>query len=130
MSFDHFEALLLMDLAEQWRELVIEECNTTNCVNVDSLRMTAVQGRIFKGLNVCYIKFVHLVCHTNSAEHTKRYITMRVYSEGKYHIKYDTKWSKIEQETGIYKPSSKNGKKQISMIFAFRKKKTHKLEIL
>ena len=75
-AFDFFEKLLDRSLVPTWREIVKEQCESSDYVDLKGRKTaTSKRGKVFGALKPCYFKMVLLVATQDAAERMKRYMT-------------------------------------------------------
>lgn len=79
-AFDFFEKLLDNTLVSEWREIVKQECESTDYIDLKGCKNTSgrKRGKVFTALTPCYLKVMLLVCTQDAAEKMKRYMTTTV----------------------------------------------------
>ena len=75
-AFDFFEKLLDRSLVPTWREIVKEQCESSDYVDLKGRKTgTSKRGKVFSALMPCYFKMTLLVATQDAAERMKRYMT-------------------------------------------------------
>ena len=67
-----------VDLKTKWEAIIVRECDSTECVDLNGVKQNEKRGRTTRGLHACYVKFLRLFGPEDSAERLKDYLMHHV----------------------------------------------------